>query len=92
MCVGVQWKGRDWECGAEGPEVALRKRGREKKGEAKGREHLARRLSPFGTLAGGRWTSKQWGMARGKGALLLGTTLGFCHMCFILKIKIHGIY
>lgn len=77
-----------WGRGSRGRPEKKRKK---EKGETKGREHLTRRLSPFGTLAGGRRTSKQWGMARGKGALLLGTTLGFCHMCFILKIKIHGI-
>lgn len=65
MCIGVQWKGRDWEGGTKGPEVALRKRGRKKKGETKGREHLARKLSPFGPLAGGRRMFKTMGNGSG---------------------------
>lgn len=58
-------KGGDWEGGREGPEAALRKRGRKKNGETKGREGLARKLSSLAPPAGGRRTFKTMGNGSG---------------------------
>lgn len=86
MCVWVQWKGGDQEGGGESLEAALKKRGRKKNGETKGRECLARKLSPSAPPDGGAenvQNNGEWLWVND--ALLLGSTLGFRNMCFILN-------
>lgn len=76
--------------GLEGQERSVRgspeKSGIKENWETRGREYLARKLPLIHPQAVvGEVNSEQWWMALHDGAPLLGTILGFCHICFMLN-------